>query len=336
MLLKRGQTMNRLSRLLLPALLVAVLTLLMGAVVQAAGSATIRDDAGLFTSAGRSAIERAAEQNDLRVVVITNNQRFPSPGAWHAWLRGQATDANAITIGLHAAPGQKNVYVVPGANTGISQDQANQGFRDAQGTFNSAGPAEGVIRMIQDYHTMGATAPGGSAAPAGGGFSWGWVVPLIIVALLAFVLLRVLGGRRRAMPGYGPGGPGYGPGPYNQSGPYNQGGGPYQGYGPGYGGGGGFGRGFMGGILGGLGGAWLGNQLFGDRGGGDVNAAGPDASQGGPLDTSAAQSMPGEWTGDGGDTSQAGGGDWGGGDSGWGGGGDGGWGGDGGGDGGWT
>src|SRR5919202_339431 len=293
--------MNRLSRLLRPALLVAVLTLLMGAAVQAAGSATIRDDAGLFTSAGRSAIQRAAEQNDVRVVVITNNQRVPSPGAWHAWLRGQATDANAITIGLHAAPGQKNVYVVPGAKTGISQDQANQGFRDAQGTFNSSGPAEGVIRMIQDYHRMGATAPGGSAAPAGGGFSWGWVVPVIIVAVLAFVLLRVLGGRRRAMPGYGPG-------PYNQSGPYNQYGGPYQGYGPGgpgYGGGGGFGRGFMGGI----------------RGGGDVNAAGPDASQGGPLDTSAGQSMPGEWTGDGGDASQATGGDWGGdgGDSGWGG-----------------
>ena len=331
MLLKRGQTMNRLSRLLWPALLVAVLTLLMGAVVQAAGSATIRDDAGQFTSAGRSAIERAAEQNNVRVVVITNKQSFPSQSDWHTWLRDQATDPNAITIGLHAAPGQKNVYVVPGANTGISQAQADQGFRDAQGAFNSAGPAEGVIRMIQDYHSMGATAPGGSAAPAGGGFSWGWVVPLIIVALLAFVLLRVLGGRRRAMPGYGPG-------PYNQSGPYNQYGGPYQGYGPGgpgYGGGGGFGRGFMGGILGGLGGAWLGNQLFGDRGG-DVHAAGPDASQGGPLDTSAAQSTPGEWTGDGGDVSQAGGGDWGG-DSGWGGGGDGGWGGDGGGDGGgWT
>jgi hypothetical protein len=99
----------------------------------------------------------------------------------------------------------------------------------------------------------------------------------------------------------------------------------------------------MGGILGGLGGAWLGNQLFGDRGGGDVNAAGPDASQAGPLDTPAAQSMPGEWTGDGGDANQVAGGDWGGdgGDSGgWGGngGGDGGgWGGDGGGDGGgWT
>jgi hypothetical protein len=56
----------------------------MGAVVQAAGSATIRDDAGLFTAAGRSAIERAAEQNNVRAVVITNNQGFPSPRAWHA------------------------------------------------------------------------------------------------------------------------------------------------------------------------------------------------------------------------------------------------------------
>src|SRR5438067_1920457 len=273
--------MNSLSLLLRPAVLVAVLALVMGAVVQAAGSATIRDDAGLFTATGRSAIERAADQNDVRVVVITHNQSFPSRSAWHAWLRSQATDPNAITIGLYAVPPHKDVYVVPGANTGISQAQADQGFRDAQGTFNSSGLAEGVIQLIQDYHSMGATAPGGSKAPAGGGFGWGWLVPVIIIALLAFVLLRVLGGRRRAMPGYGPG-------PYNQSGPYNQYGGPYQGYG----GGGGFGRGLLGGILGGLGGAWLGNQLFGDRGG-DVNAGGPDASQGGPLDTSASESMPG-------------------------------------------
>src|SRR5207237_5926296 len=129
---------------------------------------------GLFATAGRSAIERAADQNNVRVVVITNKQSFPSPSAWHAWLRGQATDPNAITIGLHAVPNQKNVYVVPGANTGISQAQADQGFRDAKRTFDSAGPAEGVIQLIQDYHSMGATAYGGSAAPAGGGFSWGW------------------------------------------------------------------------------------------------------------------------------------------------------------------
>src|ERR687884_2151279 len=141
--------MNRLSRLLLPALLVAVLTLLMGAAVQAAGSAAIRDDAGLFKPAGRSAIERAAEQNNVRVVVITNNQNFPSTtdwkSSWRAWLRSQVTDPNAITIGLHAAPGEKYVYVVPGAKSGISQDQANQGVRDTLPTFNKRGPAEGVI-----------------------------------------------------------------------------------------------------------------------------------------------------------------------------------------------
>src|SRR5437870_6080215 len=137
---------------------------------------------------------------------------------------------------------------------------------------------------------MVATAPAG--APASGGPSWGWLVPVIIVVLLAVVLLRILGGRRRAMPGYG-------------AGPYNQYGGPYQGYGgPGFGGGGGggFGRGLLGGVLGGLGGAWLGNQLFGGRGG-DVNAADPNAAQGGPLDTPEAQSLQdqGNWTGDGGD-----------------------------------
>ena len=164
MLLKRGQTMNGLSVLLRPALLVAALALLMGPVVQAAGSAAIRDDAGLFTSAGRSSIERAADQNNVRVVVITNNQSF-SKSAWHAWLRSQATDPNAITMGLHAVPHQKNVYVVPGANTGISQAQANQGVRETLPTFNSSRPAEGVIQLIQVYHSMGATAPAGARRP---------------------------------------------------------------------------------------------------------------------------------------------------------------------------
>jgi hypothetical protein len=57
------------------------------------------------------------------------------------------------------------VYVVPGANTGISQGQADQGFLDAQRTFNSAGPAEGVIQMIQDYHRMGALLPQRAPTP---------------------------------------------------------------------------------------------------------------------------------------------------------------------------
>ena len=105
--------MNRLSRLLRPALLVAVLTLLMGAVVQAAGSATIRDNAGLFTSTGRSAIERAAEQNNVSVAVITNKQSFPSAGAWRALcaqLHFLYDALVALTLGAHRKPA-KGSYV---------------------------------------------------------------------------------------------------------------------------------------------------------------------------------------------------------------------------------
>src|SRR5438067_6473881 len=149
---KGGHTMMPrhvvLRRALAASALLALLALATGAVAQAAGSATIDDKAGLFTSAGRARIAQAAQQNDVRVVVITNNQSFASRSAWQAWLRSQATDPNAITIGLHDVPHQKNVYAVAGANTGLSQSQAQQGVAQTLGTFNRSGPAEGVIKLI--------------------------------------------------------------------------------------------------------------------------------------------------------------------------------------------
>jgi len=141
-----------------------------------------------------------------------------------------------------------------------------------------------------------------------GSFGMGWIWWIIILAVIFFIIRGIF----RAMAGprmYGPGpGQGYGGGP---------------GYGgPGYGGYGG-GGGFWSGLLGGLGGAWLGNEIFGNRGGfgggyDSGNVAGVDNS----ADAGGWQSDPGQI-----DTSNIGGasfGDSGGGDSGggWGGGGD--------------
>jgi uncharacterized protein len=152
-----------------------------------------------------------------------------------------------------------------------------------------------------------------------GGSGMGWIWWLIILAVIFFIIRGIF----RAIAGPRMGG-GYGPG---------YGGGP--GYGPGYGGGGfgGGGGGFWSGMLGGLGGAFLGNELFGNRGGGNIGGiggadAGIGGDAGGAADASGWQSDAGQI-----DTSNMGGASWGdsgGGDSGggWGGGDSGGGGGD--------
>lgn len=293
-----------LRRAPLAGVLVALLLLFTGplAAVHAAGSATINDGAGLFTSAGRAKITQTAQNAPFNVLVITNAQSFPTKAAWQSWLRSQATDQNAVTIGLHfsADPHQRNVFVVPGGNTGISQSQADQGVQQALATFNSSQPGHitgGVVQLIQTYKGMS------PAKPASGGSSTGWLVPLIVLVVLAFLVMRLLGRRRRtfAPPGYGPGM-----------------GGPYQGgYGPNMGSGGGAGRGFLGGLAGGVAGSFIGNELFGNRGG-NVNAGGFDqnANPGGATDTPYADA-PGGWTGgDAGGASPADSGGWSGGDTG--------------------
>ena len=131
-----------------------------------------------------------------------------------------------------------------------------------------------------------AAAPASSQSFGGGGMSLLW---LILILLAGFLIIRAVfralmgGGQRMMPPGYGA--PGYGP----------QGGMP--GYGmPGYGGGGG--GSFFSGLLGGLGGAFIGNELFGHQnygGGFGGTAAGlPGADPGSQADQSGWQSDPGQ------------------------------------------
>jgi uncharacterized membrane protein YgcG len=133
----------------------------------------------------------------------------------------------------------------------------------------------------------------------------------IIIIVVGFLILRSVMRAMSTPRYYGP--PGAPPGT-----PGAPGGMPPSGYGPGYGagyGGGGFGGGgsFWSGLLGGLGGAWLGNEMFGNRGGLGGGAIGPaDAGQAATPDAG------GGWGGDAGagwqsDAGQAGtgsGGDW--------------------------
>jgi len=140
-----------------------------------------------------------------------------------------------------------------------------------------------------------------STASSGGGISLFW---WIIIAVIAFLVIRSI---MRSMSGpryyggqQGPGGPPMAGGP---------------GYGPGYGGGGyygGGGGGFWSGLLGGLGGAWLGNELF-RGGGGGIGSGG--SFGGSDVGGGNAPTDAGGWGSDAGQADLGGssGGDWGGG-----------------------
>jgi uncharacterized protein len=141
------------------------------------------------------------------------------------------------------------------------------------------------------------------------GWNMGWIWWIIILAVIFFIIrgiFRAIAGPRMYGPGPGYGGPGYG--------------------GPGYGGGGyGGGGGFWSGLLGGLGGAFLGNEIFGNRGGFGGGIGGDGGTSGGGVDSNAADASGWQSDAGQGDSSNIGGASWG--DSGGGDSGGGGWGG---------
>jgi uncharacterized membrane protein YgcG len=171
--------------------------------------------------------------------------------------------------------------------------QAMRGyFRD--GDYDQ-GIATGVGLVLAQYRSheralgtqgAGSTVPRSSHQTfGGGGMSLFWLILILIAGFLIIraVFRAMMGGPRMVPPGYG--GPGYG-GP-----------GGMPGYGmPGYGGGGG--GSFFSGLLGGLGGAFLGNELFGHQnygGGFGGTAAGlPGSDPGVAPDASGWQADPGQ------------------------------------------
>jgi len=305
----RGATRSWLPPLgALLVLVVLALNLSGGVVVRAAGYnwATFTDNAKLFTQTGKNDIATTARQANLRVYIVTTGQSFSTRGAWHTWLTNQARqegDRGAVTIGFLDAGGkQHDIYAVHGPDTGLTNAQTGQGVNSAQATFKSSGVTAGVIQMIHNYQSYGASSPGagsapansntgqgtGSAAPANSGsqgFGFGWLIPVIIVLAIAFVAFRLLRPRRPVVPPYNPNlsggpygnpnnqvGPNYGnqvgPGYGNQVGPggyVNQPGGyvgPNYGNNRGGGLGSGLAGGLAGGVVGGVVGSAIGNELF--------------------------------------------------------------------------
>ncbi|HMD01960.1 MAG TPA: TPM domain-containing protein [Candidatus Baltobacteraceae bacterium] len=161
-----------------------------------------------------------------------------------------------------------------------------------------------VLAQYRSHERNGASAAAGQqqqTAPAtksqsfGGFMSLVWLILILIAGFLIIrALFRAMAGPRPMPPGYGqgPGGPGYGPG-----------------MGGGYGYGGGGGGSFFSGLLGGLGGAFLGNELFGRGQGiglGNPGQAGVAGDPGAAPDAAGWQSDAGQI-----DAGNAGGGGWG-------------------------
>ncbi|MBV8245393.1 MAG: TPM domain-containing protein [Candidatus Eremiobacteraeota bacterium] len=184
--------------------------------------------------------------------------------------------------------------VASGAFNADTMDSIRTAMEDSfrAGSFDS-GITNAVTSIIQVYQYRANSVPAGGNANAPAlspnrvrttsssgvhlTMFW-WIVIALVGYFIIRSLLRSMSGPRYyggGMPPGGAPGPGYGGG---------------YGYGPGYGGGGSF----WSGLLGGLGGAWLGNEMF--RGGGGGGAADSGGSWGGgaPSDPGAFASDAGQ------------------------------------------
>jgi uncharacterized membrane protein YgcG len=284
------------------------------------------DNAHLFSPATISLINAKVgdfnAQAHKEVVVITEPTITGTPAAAEERAFAQ-NQVNGVMIYISKSP--KTIAVVPdrvasryfpAGSTGAIRQAIVSGFNS--GDFNG-GVTNGVDLTLSQYRShLGSLRATNNSVPVstihnetGGGFNMTFIWWLIALAVIFFIvrgIFRAISGPRMMPPGYG-GGPMGG------------------GYGPGYGGGGmgGGGGSFFSGMLGGLGGAFLGNELFGNhnnnmQGGGQQ--AGFDGN-GQQIDNSGFQNDAGQadmGNASSGSYGDSGGGGWGGGDSGGGGG----------------
>ena len=117
--------------------------------VTASGYATIHDSATIFTQSEAARINRAAAATTLHIVVATSDGAFDTPVAWQNYVRSQSADPHAVIIGLWVS--KKQIFVVPGALSGLTSVKAMQAIATVKSYFDTGHIALGVIRMIQAY-----------------------------------------------------------------------------------------------------------------------------------------------------------------------------------------
>lgn len=325
---------------------VATLALVASLAAPAYARDFVQDGAGMFSKGAIAQVDqRIATFNQAtgkEVVVVT------VPSLNGAALQDAAaktfSEQNVNGVLIFIARDDRRDIIVPdrsGAQAGwftpdVLRSIRSQMEHEFHNEAFDSGLLFGVDGVLQVYgqHMQARSAPGPALAPSrpnaagaaprlpstsGVHISMFW---WIIIVVVGFLILRSVM-RAFSTPRYGPPGamPPAGSGP---------------GYGPGYGGYGGYGGGgsFWSGLLGGLGGAWLGNEMFGNRGGGAIAPADaaqnvtPDSGGGWGGDSGGWQSdagqadmggaSSGDWSGGG--FGDSGGGDFGGGDFGGGGG----------------
>jgi uncharacterized membrane protein YgcG len=271
----------------------------------------VHDQAGMFGA-------QTVEQLDTRIgnfnaqtgkeIVVDTVDSVPGGDVRTAAQKAFAQqNVNGVLIFIDK--GDRQDWIAPdqaAVQAGWWNSETSQSIAQAMQSQFKAGDFDGgittaVAMALNVYRSHLGSLPGSQPSYANGGrqaqqtssgvhinvFWW------IMIALFGFFIIRsimrasMMGGGYYGRPGYGAGG--YGPG---------------YGYGPGWGGGG-----FLSGMLGGLGGYWLGSELFGGGQNAGMGAWGNQAAGGAPpADAGGWQSDPGQAALGGG-----GGGDWGGG-----------------------
>lgn len=293
------------------------------ATLPAAARDFVQDQAGMFSASTVSALNErigsfnAATGKDVVVMTVPSLGGATIESAAQTAFSQQSVNGVLIFI----ARDDRRDIIVPdraGAQAGWFTPDVLRSIRTSMESQFKAADFDGGITTAVDgvlnvyrAHLGGLRQPSSSSAgapmtrpsmPATRGVHismfW-WIIIIVVGFLIVRSIIRAM-----SMPRYGP--PGVPPGA--------PGGMPPQ-YGPGYGGGYGYGGGggsFWSGLLGGLGGAWLGNELFGGRGGGAIGPA--DAGQAATPDAGGGWGAPdgGGWQSDAGqaDMGGASGGDW--------------------------
>jgi uncharacterized membrane protein YgcG len=238
----------------------------------------VQDGAGMFNASTVSSLNQTIGDfnhqtgKEILVVTVPSLEGATAPDAAEKVFAQQ--QVNGVLIFLSKAEKKDGIIgdrasqaFFPSGSFDTIRQAMRGSFRD--GDFNT-GITTGVGLIINQYRShersLGTTrsqsyAPSSSQqSMGGGGMSLFW---LILILIAGFLIIRAIfraiagGANRMAPPGYGGSGPGMG--------------GPGYGGGYGYGGGGGGGN-FFSGLLGGLGGAFIGNELFGHQnfGGGNM------------------------------------------------------------------
>ncbi len=283
--------------------LVAVLSL--ASVGTAAAASFIDDGAGLFSASAVTRLDARLQnftaQTGKQIVVITVPSLNGEPIEAAARTAYEQRAINGFLIFIDAG-GRKDLIVPDRAaiDSGwFTPDEIASLRRTMESEFRAgdfdAGIEAVVNGLLAVYHSHLSSLPAarGGAQPvpyAANGVPVGaqsvpvsrergghtpWLL-IIIFIVIAYLVVRSILRAMQPPIAYGPGGP---QPPVPPGGPVPPSG--YGGYG--YGGYGGWGGGFFSSLLGGLGGYWLGSQLFGSGGGGGGGMI--SSAQAAPLDS---------------------------------------------------